>query len=302
MRATAGYALLGVVLTQSLGGLALGQPAALVAPPRFVYDEGAGGADEDDVRTSWTWQLEPAVHFASPGGDIRLPGGSGRGPKIALADINLDSPRLSPGFDVSLRRGRWRLNAQGLFFDADGRGARSPGASALGATPVAPGDRTRFDLRYTQVDLRGAYTLRDAALSPRSHGPGHRLRLRLDVEGGLRFYDVAFEGVNLDAAGGAAGVDVREWFVEPHGGFKASVDFLERFTMDLHTSIGGFPAIQSVYSWDIGVGFQWRPTPYLGVQMGYRSTIFSLDSGDGADAFEWQGAVQGLMGGLAVRF
>ncbi|MEO1007284.1 MAG: hypothetical protein AAFX79_01825 [Planctomycetota bacterium] len=264
----------------------------------------APGANEDDdgTRTEWHFQFEPQVRFTGPGGEIRLPGGATSGTRIELEDINLDSPRLFPGFDASIRRGPWRFNVIGLFYDTDGRGAIATEDATAGAVVINEGDRTVASHSYTQLDFRLARTVSDIAISPLSRRTGHRVRLRTDAEVGVRVYDLEFAITNEDAVGGPATVVVDEVFIEPHAGVKAGFNIVEDVTIDLYTNFGLFPFERQAFSWDIGVGFQWRPVDHVGVQIGYRSTIFLLQTGSGADEFEWAGSYQGLYAGLAVRF
>lgn len=249
--------------------------------------------------TNWHVQIEPMARYISPAGDIRIPGGGLRGTEIDLADLNLNSPRLMPGFDLSLRNDAWRLNAIGLFYDVDNQLAVAEEPFTLGGVEFATAQRSNLSHSYTQLDLRLARNILDEPLSPLSDRLGHKARVRVDIEGGLRLYNFEFEFENLDT--GARGSDDRTFF-EPHAGAKAAFSIYEDITIDLYTNFGFWPVDAEAFSWDIGVGFQWRPVDYFGLQIGYRSTIFLLEEGSGANAFEWAGSYQGLYAGLQLRF
>lgn len=268
---------------------------------RFVHQDGEVGAAEPSPgrAVDWTVQIEPMVRFTAPAGEIRLPGGSVRGSLVELEDLNLDAPRLMPGFDISLRNGPWRINAIGLFYDIDGQIATADEDLTLGTLSVADGQRTSIAHTYAQIDLRLARTIVDRPISPRKDAVGHKVRFRLDAEAGVRIYDFEFEVENLDTGGRYT--DDRTFF-EPHAGFKAAFSMFEDVTIDLYTNFGAWPFDASAYSWDIGVGFQWRPVDYFGAQIGYRSTIFGLNEGSGTNEFEWNGSYQGLYAGLQFRF
>lgn len=254
----------------------------------------------NDSRTSWHVQVELMARYTGPAGEIRLPGGSVRGSLAKLEDLDVDSPRLMPGFDISFRNGDWRINAIGLFYDIDDRVATAEEDLQLGPIFVADGQRSSVSHSYAQFDFRLARTILDAPVGPITDHEGHKMRFRLDAEVGLRIYDFEFEVANLDSGAGSF-TDDRTFF-EPHAGFKAAFNIYEDITVDLYTNFGAWPFDAQAFSWDIGVGFQWRPVDYVGVQIGYRSTIFLLNEGSGANEFEWSGSYQGLHAGLQLRF
>lgn len=248
--------------------------------------------------TNWYVQFEPMVRYIGPAGEVRLPGGASRATLVDLADVNLNSPRLMPGFDISVRKDRLRVNAIGLFYDIDDRTALAEEGFSMGGVDFLAGQRSSISHTYTQLDFRFAYTLLDRPISPLD-AEGHKARVRVDAEVGLRFYDFEFEFENLDT--GQRGSDDRT-FIEPHAGFKAAFNIYEDITIDLYTNFGLWPFDTQAFSWDIGVGFQWRPVDYFGAQIGYRSTIFRLNEGSGVNEFEWAGSYQGLYAGLQLRF
>lgn len=253
-----------------------------------------------DTLTNWHVQIELMARYTAPAGEIRLPGGSVRGSLVELEDLDVNGPRLKPGFDISLRNGDWRINAIGLFYDIEDRVATAQEDLQLGPIFVADGQRSSISHTYTQLDFRLARTILDAPVGPITHDKGHKMRFRLDAEVGLRIYDFEFEVANLDTGDGPY-TDDRTFF-EPHAGFKAAFNIYEDITVDLYTNFGSWPFDAKAFSWDIGVGFQWRPVDYVGVQIGYRSTIFRLNEGSGVDEFEWNGSYQGLHAGVQIRF
>lgn len=220
------------------------------------------------------------------------------GDKVDLADLNLNGPRLMPGYDLSFRSGSRRLNTIGLFYEVETQIASAEDAFTLGPLAVLPGQRTSSDLTYTQLDFRIARTVLDTPLSPLSEGPGHKVRVRVDAELGLRLYDFEFRFENLDTGDRTS---YGRTFYEPHVGAKAAFNIHERATIDLYTNFGYWPFDREAFSWDIGVGFQWRPVENVGLQIGYRSTIFLLQEGSGA-ASSVGGSFQGLNAGIQIRF
>ncbi|NRA56577.1 MAG: hypothetical protein HRU13_00420 [Phycisphaerales bacterium] len=292
-----------IVILAILAGVASASEGGVL---RFVHQDGSAGAPataEDllatDQPVGWHVQIEPMVRYISPSGDLTLPGTSASVEPVDLADVNLNAPRPMPGFDLSLRRGNWRLNAIGLFYDIDGQFATADEAFTLGGVDFAAGQRSSVAHTYTQLDFRLARTIIDRPFRSRLNPERFPARFRLDVEGGLRSYDFEFEFENLDT--GDRGSDDRTFF-EPHAGVKAGLTLYDELTIDLYTNFGFWPTDAEAFSWDIGVGFQWRPTENVGLQIGYRSTIFRLNEGSGLREFEWEGSYQGLYAGLQFRF
>lgn len=269
------------------------------SPAALEAQDGDPTQPPDERLTNWYLQVEVMGRYTAPAGEIRLPGGTSRGTLVDLADLDLEGPRLMPGFDISLRNGPWRVNAIGLFYDIDDRTARAEEDLTLGRVFVAEGQRSSVSHTYTQLDFRVARTILDEPISPRTDYEGHRVRVRVDAEVGLRVYDFEFEVENLDT--GETATDDRTFF-EPHAGFKGALNIFEDVTIDLYTNFGAWPIDATTFSWDIGVGFQWRPVDHVGVQIGYRSTIFRLNEGSGTNEFEWNGSYQGLYAGLQFRF
>lgn len=293
-------ALLAVLVASSMASAQEQPPlrfAHLVAP--IQGEQPAAPVPPEGHATNWHIQFEPMVRYVGPAGEVRIPGGGTAGTKVDLEDLDLNSPRLMPGFDLSVRNGNWRVNAIGLFYDIDDRVAIAEEDFSMGGIDFATFERSSVSHTYTQLDFRVARTIIDRPLTPLSDADGHKARFRLDAEVGLRYYDFEFEFENLDTGG--RGSDSRTFF-EPHAGFKAAFNIYEDITIDLYTNFGAWPFDAQAYSWDIGVGFQWRPVDHFGVQIGYRSTIFGLSEGSGVNEFEWNGSYQGLYAGLQLRF
>ena len=82
------------------------------------------------------------------------------------------------------------------------------------------------------------------------------------------------------------------------------MNIVECFTIDVQFDIGYFTdgGDKSTLGYDIMAGFMWRPTQNIGVQIGYRDLAYSLQSGSGSNQFEWEGSIQGLYAGAAIRF
>ena len=88
--------------------------------------------------------------------------------------------------------------------------------------------------------------------------------------------------------------------VEPIVGMKWEIEFERKFAIDFSSNFGYLPKLddQSSSSLDLTAGFRYRPTPNLGVQIGYRLLVFDLEDDD----VEAEGALAGLYGGISIRF
>ncbi len=258
----------------------------------------------------WTVQVEPSVWYVAPSGKVKLPVSSGTGPgsfttpgeSIKLERLNLDTPRFEPAGEIHLSSERWRFSFSGSTYGLEREGTTADSSFRLGAVEVAAGDAINVELDFTSVELTGGYRIWDRDFKAASEVPENAFDavVRVYALGGARFYDVSFDLANR-SAGGAAAAD--EFFGEPIVGLRGEADFGEDFSLDLQISGGGFAdSDRSSLSLDIVAGFQWHPTRYCGVQIGYRQLAFGLADGDELNEFEYNGRLAGLFAGLVLRF
>jgi opacity protein-like surface antigen len=246
-------------------------------------------------RDRWVVQFEPSVWYASPGGKVTLPGG---GSKTRVDDLNLDSPRLSPMGDLSLWAGDWRFSLGGVYQSQEDRGSIAGTAGQIGSVSYAAGDTLTSSMEYWEVDATVGKLI---GLPDSINGKGGEdFAATLEVYGGLRFFDVDFR-----VDGPAGSTDSSEFFGQPMVGVKVSMDIYKKvFTIDVQADIGYFTdgGDSSSFGYDIMVGFQWFPMDQVAVQIGYRDLACELESGSGSEQFQFNGALQGLFGGVVVRF
>ena len=109
----------------------------------------------------WTIKFEPTAWYTATSGNITLPGstGAGNGSTFAVATLDLDSPRLSPLGELQLRRGDWRISAQGLGFSTDERGTVPLSSGQIGDASYAAGDTLRSSIDLFTFAVDGAYAL-----------------------------------------------------------------------------------------------------------------------------------------------
>ncbi len=278
-------------VAQEVSALDTTQPAGMkVAPDRQpAFDLRERDPDK------WQIDIEPAVWFVGLSGNIRLPRSTvGNSPQRDFDDLNLDNPRFEPIAEINVRRGPWRGTLRGAYFESDEHLSGLSGR--LGDVTFSAANTLAASLDFTSIELEGAYTVlgRPQVVDDRiTFDP------RIDVIAGVRVYGEEFSIENLSTG---ASQSSSEWYIHPQVGSKLNMEFYEDFTIDVQLTVGGLPGNDESYGVDIIAGFQWRPTPHVGMQIGYRALFFGATSGDGSGESRINGTVQGLYGGVTLRF
>ena len=244
----------------------------------------------------WSLQFEPSVSFGAAGGDVKLPGLPAGMKETKIEDLNLDGPRPAASGELILTSDPWKFMVGGYHLDTGDHDQIAGAAGQMGAVPFAIGDRLTSSLRFTAVE---AAVMRRVEL-PGSLATGDsNFRARLDVLGGLRVYDAAFD---FSAPGGTASGS--GFFGHPMIGVKLTMEVIEQFTVDAQVDLGAMTTGSDslTYGYDILAGFMWHPTQTVGVQIGYRHLAFLLRKGPEGDRFEYHGAIQGLYAGAVIHF
>jgi opacity protein-like surface antigen len=262
-----------------------------------AQDAAEAKADAEAVKAirteKWIVGFELNAWYGGPGGDVILPGG---GEKVSLSDLNLDSPRLSPAGELHLWSGDWRFSLGGSYIQEENRGSIASFSGQLGSVPFSVGDTLEASLNFWEAEATVGKLIR---LPENLAGDGRNFSSNLEVFGGMRLY-----GVDFDFAAPSGSTSSSETFGLPLIGIKYSMNIVECFTIDVQFDIGYFTdgGDKSTLGYDIMAGFMWRPTQNIGVQIGYRDLAYSLQSGSGSNQFEWEGSIQGLYAGAAIRF
>lgn len=264
----------------------------------------------DDDRT-WTIQIEPSVWFVAPAGRVQMPGGTTEGGQVFVSELNLDSPRPSPYFELHLRRDRWRLGTSGFWLSESDRTARVNEAVQLGTLALLTGDRVKSSLDFWSFEAVAAYRFLDGwpgSLARPTDDPngtgGLPLALSVDALAGFRVYSVDLAVDRLAGVGGpASNVSDDGLWAEPILGIKADAEIYEQFTVDFQTSFGIQPFTDhDSWSFDIQVDGTWRPWPNVGIQIGYRQLVYRLNDGKANEQFLFRGSAAGLFAGIEIRF
>ncbi|MEM0984060.1 MAG: hypothetical protein AAGI17_08940 [Planctomycetota bacterium] len=259
----------------------------------------------------WTLRLEPSVYFVGIAGDLELPGSESQSVspgRFEIDTLNLQEPRLEPFGEAHYQKGRLRLSASGFSFSSErtatiGSGPTGSPITAIGGAPIFGGERVTTDFRFVSAELELGYrVLGDKA------GFDNDFAYGLDLFGGVRFHSLSIDASVEATAGARTGsepltTDADELFAEPIIGARLELDFDQTYGLDVASSVGGFGAgDRSSFSYDILVGFWYRPRPWVGVQIGYRLLLVRLESGEGSETFEWEGNTAGLYWGVTLSF
>lgn len=248
----------------------------------------------------WTLSAEPGVWYTAPSGKIRLPGGTSTA-KTELADLNLDSPRLSPSGELNLRHARWGASLRGYAFAVSDRTPDVPAAAAsLGIlSGLGPVSGARLSLEVREFEAEGSYRFFVWENTPREEG-GFRARSSLDAVVGLRYIEMDWS-VAGTASGSPFDRAVSEEFLHPIVGLKFSLDLFEQTTIDAQNTFGFMTGDRESFTWDILLGFQWRPTENFGAQIGYRQVLMRMNDGEDT-GFSYEGAMAGIYFGAVFKF
>lgn len=249
---------------------------------------------------------EPALWYMAPGGDIRFPTTTGAPTQeVNGDDINMDSPRLSPFFELNINAPRWGATFRGVTMSANSRGFTPSAAVQLGDTLLASGAQAQTSLDYLQLEAEARLAIfpywQDLP-ETRATKPWQTFDHRFDVVAGVRLMDFSLDVTQTISGTTSPVASADETYIMPYAGIKGSVLIEEKLSMDITTNMGGIGGFggQTGFAWDIMVGFQYHLTPNLGAQIGYRQTLFRLSDSD--TQFRWNGAQAGLYFGVVGRF
>jgi hypothetical protein len=247
----------------------------------------------------WTVQIQPRTWYVSPSGKIRLPSSTTPGARVDVADLNLDSPRLEPYAEASIRFGKWRIGLGGFNNSLD-KGTGAPFDFRLGDVAVTTGDRVNTSFDFTGLQAVVGYRFYDYAFCQDIGDGGQKVcaALRLEAFGGGRYYDI-----DIAFTDGTTTSQAERTFGEFILGIHAELEIFRDFSVDLEVSAGGYgDSSNSVFSIDTLLGFTWRPVDGVGLQLGWRQLAYDLSNGEGAGEFEYSGRLAGLFLGLDIRF
>jgi hypothetical protein len=296
----------------------LDESAALTqpGPPRETGEVGEADEASDQALTReavnptrWTVLVEASLWRLGAGGRIILPTtpDAGAGAETDIDLLGYDSPRLTPMVEAHLRfDDAWRGSVRGYSFDDDQRTLAGL-SGQIGAVLYAPEDTLSSSLSLQSLEAELGYSLEHFEGKNRLADGRRMFEARFELVGGLRFTRLDFALEREARAGatfpGLAAQGFKEDFAEPTIGAKLTMELRERFTIDVMIDVGFSVLDNTSTTANIMVGGFWHVTPHVALQIGYRAhqLDFKADGGAGGD-FEFTGANQGLLAGLAIKF
>lgn len=258
-----------------------GRAAGLVAAVVALVATGARAADAADDR--WQFELTPYL-FAS--GLYGTTGARGVSADIEMGfDDILDQLEAGLMGTAELRRGRWGVAFDALYFKLGDQGARSwQGPLGIGSLT---GD---LDVTTTMqmYQLSAAYRVGE--------------RVPVDLIGAARYTTIDTD-LNLVVTtggllpGGTRSLSAGESWWDPVVGVRALVPLGERWSVLLYGDVGGF-GVGSDLTYQAIAGVNWQFSKHFSVKVGYRYLYQDFAK----DGFVWDMAAHGPYLGMGIRF
>jgi hypothetical protein len=263
-----------------------------------------------DHESWWTIRLEPMLWYAGPSGKIKMPVSTDSMPssgpeseKVRINALDADDTKLRPAGTVTIASDLLRFQFNGADFDGGG-GKTLDSSFRLGPINFAPGDDVDTSISFGTYELTasirvyhtdfGRSTAKDTTWFDDIH-------LGVFALAGARLYDVDVE-VRRNSPSPASIESSHVW-IEPIIGARLELNFNEDFAAWVQASGGAMPLDEhSSSSFDIAVGFEYRPIRNVSIQLGFRQLAFGLSDGENLEEFEWSGRLAGLFTGVVIRF
>lgn len=260
---------------------------------------------DDGQPRLWNLQAEVSYWYVALSGDVTLPGSASD--EVSFDDLNLDSAEGSLMAELHIRRDRWRVSANAYSVSSSGDATVTDSVLTVGEAIAFGGETVESSVDLTSFELSASYRFFESARDRRFDGR-YKSVSALDAVVGVRFYDVDIDfDVDLTTRTSVfltpSEADVEQLFAHPVVGLRWEWEIHEQFDVNVQSTIGGWSMGDNTsYSWDIMVGFAWRPTPNFGAQIGYRNQFFHFEDSQSEGDFEWSGGVAGVYAGAVIRF
>jgi opacity protein-like surface antigen len=273
----------------------------LVAPvhAQDSKPDAAAGVQEADLGNAlpstkpWSLSFEPSLWRPGIDGGIQLPGGTGA-PDYQRFGVD-DAHPTAMGF-LRFRKNRLIIEASGFDFSMN-QGAAADSALSVGGISFTTGQTANIDINFASAQIVAGRRLIEYILPDTT--ADEPVSFNVDVYGGVRGYSF-----KTTIATGASSASDSGFWLEPIVGVRGSIDIFDDVTIHLSFDGGAQPfGDHTSNSFDITIGVQWRPTPHVGVQLGWRQLVVNLQKGGGTNALDFSdGTLAGLYGSLVLRF
>ena len=293
----------GATLLLACSSVLAAEPAPEAQPTQEQTQATASGADAPAQGTSpalaekkreWVFQFDPNAWYAGISGSVRIRGTPPSAGAAKINDMNLDQPQLTPAGELSVRVEKWRFGL-GTFFFNQNRLQTMATSGQEGAVIYTPGQQLSSKMSWNEYEPQVGYEIWRRDPQPED---AVQFLPRLELFGAARLDDMKFS-----FSQGAVSDSQSQFFAQAIAGVHFSMDIAEQFSINLETSAGGWPGgSQYAWSWDITVGFKWRPIPNVGVLVGYRNMVGQYQDGTGNEQFSYRGGIAGIFFGATIRF
>jgi opacity protein-like surface antigen len=268
----------------------MNHPSWLVAPVAAALALGAmifGATSAKAEDPGGGWQLEVTPYLFGAGLDGTVGVRSVEGELDADFDEILDNLDSAFMGTVELRRGRFGLLLDGLYFKlADEETSSWQGPGGVGS---ATGElEATTTMQLYQIGL------------------GYRVgeRVAVDLIAGARYtkldadLDLTVTTGGLLPGGARSVSDDQSWW-DPVIGARVLIPIGERWTAVLYGDFGGF-GVGSDSTYQLIAGLNWQFAKHFSVKAGYRYLYQDYEDDD--EGFKWDMAAQGPYLGLGIRF
>lgn len=269
------------------------------------------------VDRGWTFRFQPAYWYASPRGELSLPGAIGPidfggstfepDDDADLSDLDVDDPTSAFLGRAHFARDRWRISFAATSLGISGNSSpTAPGR--LGDAFFVPGDSIDTEFDMSTFELSVSYLVAHGP-TPGQPGDPERFRYTLELLAGARLEHLDIDVRVTPGAGSrpeALGLsdDASELFGQPMVGARLTMDLFDDFSIEVGATAGYWSVSgqQTSSTWDVLAAFTWRPIDNVGIELGYRNLGLSAEEGGDTGAFEYRGTAAGLFAGLVIQF
>ena len=298
------------VCAQSWGGAAVQQ----VGTPAPTPEREASALMPPPWDDALHIEISPGAWFARLRGTTQLSPGSVT--LDAETDLSVNSNETSFTGEAWVSWGGfYAVGVSGFSFETAGTGT-SQVTGTYGSMAVSAGDSLSSSFDAWMANVEFDYTIwrpfadtvtpwsEPSGPKPQAAGPGgSSADLRFNVIAAAGWLQTDFSTSN-STAGGSESWDRGAFFLQAGGGVDLRINPGSTLPIFKCIDVGVAGGVGTSFTRDeyivfVRAGITGYVTPNVGVEFGYRLLNFEVSPGSGSN---WDGSIQGLYGGLSVRF